>query len=322
MSSSERVEIAYLKKRGYSLRKIANAIHRSVSTISDERARNKVNGIYDPRKAHHKAYVRRKYAKYQGKKIVHRGGLRKEVEWRLLDDQSPSAIARRITHREKHLPSISKNAIYRYIKSVYGRRIETHRLLKKRRGWKKRGSKKSLSLRTFIDKRPKYINERCRIGDFEADFIVSGKSGTGILLTVADRRSRASFIERIIQVTIENVHQAFVRIKKKFPEMKTMTTDNDLLFERHKELERILAIKIYFCHQYHSWEKGTIENTNGVIRRDIPKGSDISRYSKRFIQKLEEKLNRRPMACLKDRTPQEVLDIYRKRIRRNKKHLA
>lgn len=237
-----------------------------------------------------------------------------------MDDQSPQAVARRITNREKHLPSISKNAIYRYIKSVYGRKIETHRFLKKRRKQRRRGSKKSLSERTFIDKRPKKINERSRIGDFEADFIVSGRNGKGILLTVADRRSRISFIEQIIRVTIRNVHIAFLRIKKRFPEMKTMTTDNDLLFERHKELEKLLHINIYFCHQYHSWEKGTIENTNGVIRRDIPKGSDISRYSKRFVMKLEEKLNRRPMECLRDRTPQEVLAMYRKRIQKNKKH--
>ena len=239
-----------------------------------------------------------------------------------MDDQSPQAIARRISRREKHLPSVSKNAIYRYIKSVYGRRIETHRLLRRQRRRRKRGSKKSLSERTFIDKRPKYISERSRIGDFEADFILSGKSGKGILLTVADRRSRTSFIEQILNVKIENVHRAFSRIKQRFLEMKTMTTDNDLLFERHKELEKLLHIKIYFCHQYHSWEKGTIENTNGVIRRDIPKGSDISKYSKRFIEKLEAKLNRRPMECLKDRTPREVLEMYRKRIRRNKKHRA
>lgn len=293
---------------------------RAASAIWNELHRNRVKGAYDPRKAHHKAYARRKYAKYQGKKIVHNVALRNEVDWRLLDDQSPQAVARRITNREKHLPSISKNAIYRYIVSVYGRRIETHRLLKKRRRYRRRGSKKSLSERTFIDKRPSYINERNRIGNFEADFILSGKSGRGILLTVADRRSRASFVEQILRVTIRNVHRAFLRIKQRFPEMRTMTTDNDLLFERHKELEKLLGIKIYFCHQYRSYEKGTIENTNGVIRRDIPKGSDISRYSKRFIERLEAKLNRRPMECLADRTPQEVLDIYRKRIRRNKKH--
>lgn len=292
---------------------------RAPSALWNEMHRNRVNRRYVPAKAHHKAYVRRRYAKYQGKKIVRHDALRKEVDARLLDDQSPRAVARRITHREKHLPSISTNAIYRYIASVYGRRIETHRFLKKQRRHRRRGSKKSLTLRTFIDKRPLYINARNRIGDIEGDFILSGKTGKGILLTAADQKSRASLIEQILRVTIRNVHRAFLRIKQRFPEMRTMTTDNDLLFERHKELEQLLDIKIYFCHPYHSFEKGTIENTNGVIRRDIPKGSDISRYSKRFIEKLEAKLNRRPMECIKDRTPMEVLDIHRNRITRNKK---
>lgn len=283
---------------------------RAKSAVWNEVKRNRVKQRYDSKKAHHKAHVRRKYAKYQSMRIVSRPDLRKEVDARLMDDQSPKAIARRITRREKHLPSISKNAIYRYVASVYGRRIETHRHRKKRRGARKRGGKKKLPNRTFIDQRPKEINERRRIGDVEADFIVSGKSGKGILLTVADRRSRVAFIEQILRVTIPNVHRAFLRIKHRFPEMRTMTTDNDLLFAHHKELERLLSIKIYFCHPYHSWEKGTIEHTNGVIRRDIPKESDISRYTKRFLEKLEAKLNRRPMECLNDRTPQEVLDIY------------
>lgn len=276
--------------------------------------------VYNPPKADHKAYVRRKYSKYQGKKIVGDPALKREVDSRLLDDQSPQAIARRITRRERHLPSISKNAIYRYIASVYGRRIETHRKHRKRRRYRRRGRAKSLSGRTFIDKRPQYINRKCRIGDTEGDFILSGRSGHGILLTVVDRRSREAFIERIPRVTIKHVHQAFLRIKKRFPELRTMTTDNDLLFERHKELERLLRIKIYFCHSYHSWEKGAIEHVNGVIRRDVPKGSDISRYTRGFFMRLEQKLNRRPMEVLQDRTPQEVLDTYRKRVRENKKH--
>ena len=262
--------------------------------------------------------MRRKYAKYQGMKIVGTPALRHEVESRLMDSQSPEAVAGRISRRERHLPPISKNAVYRYIKSPYGRRIESHRLLRRRRGYRTRGRMKSLSERTFIDQRPAYINARMRIGDVEADFIVSGKSGKGILLTVADRRSRASFIEQIVDVTIHHVHRAFARIKQRFPEMRTMTTDNDLLFARHRQLEQLLHITIYFCHQYHSWEKGTIENTNGVIRRDIPKGSDISRYARRFIRAVEARLNRRPMKVLDYRTPREVLETHRNRVKKRK----
>lgn len=314
-----------MKKKRYSFADIGKVLGRAGSAIWNEIRRNRVRRKYDSRKAKHKAYVRRKYAKYQGKKIVENAALKKEIDWRLLDGQSPKAIAGWLKRNHKHKRGrASKNAIRRYLASPYGRRIEAQLLLqRKKRGWRRRrGNKKKLSNRTFIDKRPKKINMRMRIGDVEADFIVSRKSGKGILLTLADRRSRTSFVERILEVNIPNVHRAFVRIQKRFPELKTVTTDNDLLFAWHQELEKLLGIKIYFCHPYHSWEKGTIENTNGVIRKDIPKGSDISKYSKRFIKNLEAKLNRRPMEVIGYRTPQEMLNAHRRRmrkIRRNKK---
>lgn len=291
---------------------------RGKSSIADELKRNRVRGHYDPKKAHHKAYVRRKYAKYQGMKIVGTAALRNEVEARLMDDQSPEAVARRISCHERHLPSISKNAVYRYITSPYGRRIEAHRARTKGRRTRGRARTAHLLGRTLIDKRPQYINSRMRIGDTEADFIVSGKAGKGIVLTVVDRRTRVVFIEQILSVTIVSVHRAFVRIWERFPELRTVTTDNDLLFAHHTELARLLGIRIYFCHPYHSWEKGSIENANKCIRRDIPKGSDVSRYSPYFIHQLESKLNRRPMRILGYRTPQEVLDAYRKRVKKQK----
>lgn len=171
----------------------------------------------------------------------------------------------------------------------------------------------SIADRVFIDKRPILANNRKRIGDAEADFLVSGKSGKGIILNVTDRKSRAPFLERIVVVTILNVHKAFVEIKKRFPELKTITLDNDILFQKHRELEKLLSVKIYFCHPYHSWEKGTVERTNRCVRKDIPKGSNISKYSKKFIRLIEEKLRRRIYQCLGYRTPLEVLETHRKR---------
>ncbi len=295
---------------------IAASLGRSVSTIWDELRRNRTRGCYDPVKAHHKAYVRRKYAKYQGMKIVEHDALRREVTARLLDDQSPEAVAGALG-RNRRLPGISKESIYRFIASVYGRRIEAHQWRRRHRRKGRRPKAAQIQGRTFIDERPRHINARRRIGDGEADFIVSGKSGKGVLLVVADRKSRMAFIERIVRPGVKDVHAAFLRIKARFPEMKTLTMDNDILFAKHKELEKLLQIKIFFCHAYHSWEKGTVENTNKAIRRDIPKGSDIGKRSRRFIEALKQKLNRRPMKCLDYRAPQEVLDAYRKR--RNKK---
>ena len=301
-----------LRKKEYTYREISDALGRAHSAVWNEMKRNQVNGIYDPVKAKHKAYVRRHNAKYQGMKIVQNKELKAFVDSCLLDGQSPEDISGRLKQKyEKGLPDISKDSIYRYIKSPYGRRIET-KLQKKKRRAKKRKRLGTLDGRTFIDQRPKHINARMKIGHAEFDFIVSGKSGKGILLVVVDRKLRVSFLEPVYKVDIPAVHSAAQKIKERYPEWKTGTTDNDLLFARHKELERELKIEIYFCHPYHSWEKGTIENTNGEIRKDVPKGSDISKYSRLFSQKLEEKLNSRFMKCLKYRTPNEATEICRK----------
>ena len=140
--------------------------------------------------------------------------------------------------------------------------------------------------------------------------------GKGILLTVVCRKLRIIFIEQILNVNIKNVHRAFKRIKKKFSEMKTITTDNDLLLQKHKELEKLLGVKIYFCDPYSSWQKGSIENANKNIRKHIPKGSDISKYSKYRVRKIEEKLNNRIMECLNFLTSYEALENCRKRKKR------
>jgi transposase, IS30 family len=300
-----------LLDKEYTVREIAQAMGRGKTSISDEIRVGKVNGVYDPEKAQHKAYVKRKYAKYQGMKIIENPELRTFVESGLLDDQSPENIAGRVTHHEKHLSSLSKDIIYKFIRSPYGRKIEYKRKKQQTKNKQRAAQKKKLQDRTFIDKRPKIVAQMKRIGDIEADFILSGKGGRGVLLTVLDRKSRRPYIERILPVTIPNTHRAFQRIKKRFPEMKTITTDNDLLFQHHTELAQLLGVKMYFCHPYHSWEKGAVENLNRLIRKDIPKGSDLSKYSRYSIQKIEDKLSRRYYKCLHFLTPNEVLEKHR-----------
>lgn len=302
-----------MSRKGYSLRDIANALKRSVSTISEEISRNRVRRKYDARKAHHKARVRRNNSKFQGMKIVRDTLLRIFVDCHLYDDQSPRAIAGRLKEQEKQLTYVSKDSIHRYIISVHGRKIEAYRKKHKQKRRRKRNKQTRLKDRTFIDKRPQYIEKRQRLGDAEADFIESGRSGKGILLVVVDRKSRMSFLEQIRPVTIPRVHEAFRTIKKRFLELRTLTADNDILLQKHKELEKMLNVKMYFCHPYHSWEKGTVENTNKYIRRDIPKGSTISSYSRSFIDNIERKLNRRMMECLNYNTPSEVLMEFRKK---------
>lgn len=292
------------------MRNIGAVLDRAVSGISDEVRINSVNGKYDPKKAQHKAYVRRLNASYRGKKIVDDEKLRDFVDGALSDGQSPEAIAGRLKHQEKHLPYVSKNTIIRYLKSPYGKLIGIK--WKKKLRLRKSRKLSKLKDRTFIDKRPKIIEERVRVGDVEADFIVSGKTGKGILLTAVCRKLRVVFLELILDVSIDEVHATFERIKTRFPEMKTLTLDNDILFKMHKTLGQLLNVKIYFCHPYHSWEKGSIENANKAIRKFIPKGSNLSKYDQEYIRSLEEHLNGRFMECLEYKTSQEKLSEYRK----------
>lgn len=227
------------------------------------------------------------------------------METHLLDDQSPDALAGRLAKIAKDIGVVSARAIRRYIGSVYGRRIEARRAKIFRKARRKKVPKTVLDGKRMISKRPKRINERKGLGHMEGDFIVSGKSGKGILLTLIDRRVRKSLLERILPVSVRNVERALLRMKRRFPEIKTITFDNDILFLEHKRLEQKLKVKIYFCHPRSPWEKPSIENLNRWIRRFVPKSSDISHYSKLFFQKLEAKANRRFMEVLGFYTPDE-----------------
>ena len=262
---------------------------------------------------YHAIFTLTRNVRFKGSKIVGNSKLRKFIEAKLCDDQSPEAISGRLKHQEKELPYVSKNTIYDFLDSAYGK------LIKKKRNkikYKKKKVKVSkLKDRKFIDKRPKIAEKRERIGDFEGDFIVSGKSGKGILLVLTDRKTRYVFIERIVDVSVDNVNEKLLKIKKEFEEMKTLTLDNDILFRMHKTLEKILEIPIYFCHPYHSWEKGSVENTNKFIRKYIPKGSDISKYDEEYIKAVQDKCNERFMKCLNYLTPTEALEKEKQRLR-------
>ena len=300
-------------RKGYTQTEIADRVGVTQGAISYEiNEKTRSRRLYDSRYSGHLTYVRKHNKRTRGNTIAEHPELRKTVTDYLMDDQSPEMLSGRIKKRHKNIPGVSGRTIRKFIKSPYGRRIEAHRnKIHRRRG--KRRMKFEITDKRMIDKRPKYIKDRKRIGDTEGDFIVSGKTGGGMLLVVTDLKSRAPFLERIYPVSIRTMENGFRRIKRRFPELKTVTLDNDLLFIHHKDLERKFNIKIYFCHKHSPWEKPLVENRNKLIRKYIPKGSDISRYTKYYIQKLEAKLQRRIMKCLDYKLPKEVLEEHRKR---------
>lgn len=308
IAKAERLEIAILLDKRYSYREIAKALQRSISSISGEINNNSVNGIYNPHKAHHKAYVKRKNSKYQGMKVVSDIELWDYIEDKIKEDWSPEAIAGRIENIDVRIKSISAKGIYKFIYSVYGRKLERQLAYQ----GKKRKSKSTQKVhqlvdRVFIDQRPKIIDKRRRFGDWEGDFIVSGKNGQGVLLTLYERKTRYTLIKKMANRKIDEVHKIICELTGGVI-INSLTLDNDIVFRRHRELSEILGVPIYFCHPYHSWEKGGVENTNKLIRRYIPKGSDITQYSDEYIQIVEDKLNNRPKKCLNFKTPKEVME--------------
>ncbi len=303
---------------------------RGKTTISDELRLNAVAGSYTAEKAQHKADTTRKAAKFQGKRIVANQALQEFIDQALLGTvdsprQSPGAIAGRLkAGLEPGLPYVSRDTIETYIKSVHGRRIEYQlKVLKaQERGRNKRrkrpGSVSPGDEKVYIDDRPSVITNRERVGDLELDFIVSGKQGSGYGMTATDRRLRYGFIRKIYPVSVANARRALLDIKREFPELTSITTDNDLLFRYYKQLEAALGVPFYFCHAYSSWEKGSVENFNGQARKHIKKGSDISQYSETYMKSVETKLNRRYMKVLGHKTPEEALREYRRSVKLGK----
>ncbi len=186
-----------LKAKGFSQRDIARSLAKSPNTVSREIRLNSVNGTYDPRKAQHKVYAKRKYSKYQGMKVVEDKSLKDYIENKLKQDWSPEEISGRIKNYDQDIKYVGFMGIYKYIYSVYGRLLERHLRYKGRK--RKGGNRKKvteLKNRLFIDQRPAIVGNRERFGDWEGDFIVSNKTGKGVLLVLQVSYLRA---ERAIQ---------------------------------------------------------------------------------------------------------------------------
>jgi IS30 family transposase len=304
-SYEERVRIEAYRGDGLGVRAIARKLHRPKSSVSDEIRRNMVLGTYSAVKARHKTYVRYWQARHQHLKVVMHDALRTYVQERLKRFWSPEGIAGRIRCVETHLPYVGKDAVYAFIASVYGRPFESFLWYRGKR-YKPRASRTIIDGRTFIDERPKSVAARRFFGDWEADFIVSGKRGSGALLVLVERKSRYVIIVKLADRKVATINFILDRLIGAQLYVRSVTIDNDICFRHHEAMSRILGAPIFFCHPYHSWEKGQVEKLNQLIRRFIPKGTNIARVSERKIAWVEAILNGRPLKCLGFYTPAEV----------------
>ena len=306
IKKAERLEIAILLKKQYSLRDIADALKRYPSTLSREIQRNMVNGAYDPLKANHKAYIKRRFAKYQGKKIMTNLLLRIYIEERLKLFWSPEVISGRM-RQERQPFYASKTSIYQWLYGSYGQSLCQY-LYSKRytpRERKKIKTKKSLiPNRIGIEQRPEAINLNKEYGHYEGDTIVSGrKTGSKTALSVIyERKARYVDMRKIPDLKPVSNTCAILEMKQCL-KILSMTFDNGIENQGHEQLE----IEAFFCDSYAAWQKGGVENVNRLIRRFILKGTGINKYSDAYIRRVVEILNNTPRRSLNYKTPKEVM---------------
>ena len=306
LSLTERSEVEILFSKGYAQKDIALVLNRDPSTVCRELKRT-VHGAYVARKAQHKAYVKRKYSKYQGMKVTEDMRLSEYITKYLRLGWSPEQISGRIAD-ERQLRHVSHTAIYSWLRSVHGRQLESElRKLKKKRNKKKRAKVIELEGRVFIDERPKSVATRHYFGDWEGDFIVSGKNGKTALLVLYERKSRYVLLRKVKHKMAALVEQALVEMIIPLRNFRSLTLDNDIAFVHHEKISEDIGAPLFFCHPYASWEKGGVENTNRYLRRWIPKGANIARWSDEDIQNIEWWMNSLPRKILGFQTPEEVM---------------
>jgi IS30 family transposase len=310
IKNEERLEIYLLLKKSYSHRQIGDALGRSHTTISREIRRNSIKDTYDPHRAKQKARNRRKCSKYQGMKVRDKPELRGYIINRLEVGWTPEKIAGRLKEVDTRQSYISHMGIYKWLYSAFGQAYCPY-LLKRRHRKKKRRQKKTrremISGRVGIEYRSIAANQRMEYGHFEGDTVVSGKKyGSVSLVVLVDRKSRYVRIRKLMNLKPKTnclmLEEMASDIYKK-----TLTLDNGIENKNHEALAQSLGIDIYFCDPYSSWQKGAVENVNGIIRRFIPKGSNINDYTEKQIQIIEDYLNHTPKKCLNYMTPYEIM---------------
>ena len=218
--------------------------------------------------------------------------------------------------------NISHESIYKFIYFVAKGELKKELISYLRRSKNKRKSsigsrkhKSKIKNRVSIDLRPKEVEDRIVPGHWESDLIIGQDKKTAIG-TIVERTSRFVIIVPLKNRTAKEIKRAFKNALKKLPKelTKSLTHDNGMEMAQHTLFTKETKIPVYFCHPYSSWERGTNENTNGLIRDFWPKGYDFNQLNYYQIKKVQKLLNERPREILNWKSPAEVLDNYIKNV--------
>lgn len=325
LSLEEREKLYYLKGQGLSLRDIGELLGRKHSSLSRELKRNRTGKgkrsneylifEYIPCKAQIKSDKRaiKQRIKAPLKEtliwLYVREHLRKPFNW------TPDEISKRLPleHKGKY---ICTESIYQYIYSKKAKKYKLWKLLPNARKYrmKKLGRKihrdGKIPGSISIDLRPGVVSGRKQFGHWETDNIIGKQTDKSALSVTVERLTRYTILSKVQRSAGSKTNHLVERMLNYSKQARlTLTVDNGSENSYHYQITTLTGIKIYFCHAYHSWEKGTVENTNQRIRRFIPKGLSIDQISDEYIRSLEEKLNNTPRKCLGYLTPKERMNI-------------
>jgi transposase, IS30 family len=308
LTLEERERLAHFRSAGLSQAKIAGRLKRHPSTISRELSRNGQGLDYWPMAAQDKARNRRRRRSITRK--MDRSEVSQFVRQGLAKYWSPEQIAGRASRQFPHQPKrrISHQTIYTWIDQDESRahweEFLRHRG-KKRMQPERRGQ---IAERADVAGRPKIVAQRRRFGDWEGDTVV-GRRRQGGVVTLVERKSRYTLVCKVRNLKSRTVRYAIKRKIQAVPQSwrKTMTFDNGKEFAEHSRLGEQLALAIYFAKPYAAWQRGTNENTNGLLRQLYPNGTDFLKVRPSALQETQNNLNNRPRKCLGYRTPAEVL---------------
>jgi len=313
LSSEERDKIAYLRAQGKSLSDIANSMGRNRSSISRELKRNRspVYNVYLANRAHERA-VKRKHESVQRQRIRN-PLIRRYIMKKLKLKWSPELISGRLALECPDL-RISHEAIYQFIydqstkhnwvpyltRAHKRRRLRTH---------SHRHKALHIPRRISIKERPWEAQTRIQPGHWEADTLISRRSKAALAVAL-ERTSRYLHLAKLPAKTSQGLRCALTRRLSRYPQplLRSITYDNGCENVEHEYTNKVLGTQSYFCEPFHSWEKASIENAIGLIRRFFPKKTDFHLVTKEQVKRVENLLNTRPRKCLYYQTPNEVLN--------------
>ena len=312
LTQEQRYEIYGYIRAGYTKSKIAEMIGVHKSTITREIQRNGygLSRQYYPGEAQKRAERRWMHRRLLRKRDKF---MKRRVEYYLREMQlSPEQIVGYC--RRKGIPIVSHETIYQWIwrDKKYGGDLYKH-LRHKGRKYRKRGlqnnSRRHIPNAVDISERPDIVDTRTRFGDFEVDTIV-GSSHSQHILTITERCTGLLIMRKLDRPTAAETEKKMIEALSalaKKGQVKTITSDNGIQFANHQAISLALGADFYFAKPYHSWERGTNENTNGLIRQYIPKSSDFNLLSEDDIRQIEDKLNKRPRKRLNFISPYEAV---------------